>query len=185
MERHYYLSRIEALSNQFPAVALFGPRQVGKTTLAMTYAKNQCKPIHLFDLENPEDVEILTNPRVALESLEGLVIIDEIQKKPDLFPLLRVLIDHPKQNQKWLILGSASKELLHQSSESLAGRLAYLEIQPFSFEETKVTQKLWLRGGFPKSYLTQSDSDSFEWRKQYVKTFLEQDIPNLGIRISP
>lgn len=185
MQRDYYISQITKLSHQFPVVCLLGPRQVGKTTLATTYAKTEKSHIHLFDLENPEDLEILNNPRIALESLEGLIIIDEIQKRPDLFPVLRVLVDHSPKTQRWLILGSASRELLHQSSESLAGRIAYLEIQPFSFEETHDTKKLWLRGGFPNSYLTNTDADSFEWRKQYIKTFLEQDIPNLGIRISP
>jgi len=188
MQRLSYIEKIAALSQQFPAVCLLGPRQVGKTTLAKFYAEkvlNQFSAIHFFDLENPQDIAALSNPQLTLESLEGLIIIDEIQYKPELFSLLRVLIDSPKQNQRWLILGSASRELLHQSSETLAGRIAYLEIMPFSYSETGEEKNLWLRGGFPGSYLATSNTESFEWRKQYVKTFLEQDIPNLGINIAP
>lgn len=114
-----------------------------------------------------------------------MIIIDEIQVKPDLFPLLRVLIDDHDKKRNWLILGSASQRLLQQYSESLAGRIAYLEIQPFDLSETQEREKLWLRGGFPKSYLAANDQESIEWRKQYIKTFLEQDIPNLGINIAP
>lgn len=188
MDRLYYQEKITELNQLFPAICLLGPRQVGKTTLARDYAsqhKSAFSHIHLFDLENPEDLAILNNPYLALSSLEGLIIIDEIQRHPELFPVLRVLIDSPQKKQQWLILGSASRDLLHQSSETLAGRIAYLEIQPFDLTEAHEEKNLWLRGGFPKSYLAPSNSASFEWRKQYVKTFLEQDIPNLGIRIAP
>ena len=188
MDRLYYNLKINALCQQFPAVCLLGPRQVGKTTLAhhyATYVESQGEKVHLFDLENPEDLMMLSNPSLALSSLEGLIIIDEIQRRPDLFPTLRVLIDHPKKNQKWLLLGSASRDLLQQTSETLAGRIAYLEINPFDFSEVHEIKNLWLRGGFPSSYLALSEVNSFEWRKQYVKTFLEQDIPNLGLKISP
>jgi uncharacterized protein len=188
MKRFYYTEKISALCKQFPVVCLLGPRQVGKTTLAKLYAdKNneQFTGIHIFDLEKAEDVEALSRPDLTLRSLEGLIIIDEIQRRPDLFPALRVLIDSPAKNQRWLILGSASQDLLRQSSETLAGRIAYLEIQPFDLVEAHEQDKLWLRGGFPDSYLAESDATSFEWRRQYVKTFLEQDIPNLGIKISP
>ena len=188
MDRPYYLQQISELSDQFPAVCLLGPRQVGKTTLAKRYAKEAQKKgsdVHFFDLENAEDLVILLNPMLALSQLSGLIIIDEIQRRPELFTTLRVLIDHPKKAQKWLILGSASHVLLQQSSETLAGRIAYMEIQPFDFTEVGESEHLWLRGGFPDSYLEHSDALSFQWRRQYVKTFLEQDIPNLGIRIAP
>lgn len=186
--RSCYLDKIQKLSQQFPAVCLLGPRQVGKTTLARLYTaqvKNTVSDIHVFDLENPQDLGALTEPQLTLSHLKGLIIIDEIQRKPELFSLLRFLIDKPDQNQRWLLLGSASRDLLNQSSETLAGRIAYLEIQPFSFAEVQSEEKLWLRGGFPNSFLAKTDAMSFEWRKQYVKTFLEQDIPNLGIRIAP
>jgi predicted AAA+ superfamily ATPase len=188
MDRPYFLKKISALSQQFPAVCLLGPRQVGKTTLAKKYADTlhmDTDSIHLFDLENPADLASLEQPNIILSQLEGLIIIDEIQRRPDLFPLLRVLIDAPHKKQHWLMLGSASHHLLNQTSESLAGRIAYLEITPFDFTETHETENLWLRGGFPKSYLAKSNAESIEWRKHYVKTFLEQDIPNLGISISP
>lgn len=188
MKRPYYIKKIAMLIQQFPTVCLLGPRQVGKTTLARQYAKEveyQFTKIHFFDLEDPEHLEMLTHPKLTLGHLEGLIIIDEIQRRPDLFPILRVLIDNPSAKQRWLILGSASRDLLHQSSETLAGRIAYLEVQPFDLTEVHEIKSLWLRGGFPNAYLTASDAESFEWRKQYVKTFLEQDIPNLGINIPP
>ncbi len=188
MDRPYYLHKIKLLNDQFPAVCLLGPRQVGKTTLAKLYAGSRQMDydnIYLFDLENPQHLSMLKEPQIALGSLQGLIIIDEIQRKPELFPLLRVLIDQQNQKQRWLILGSASRDLLRQSSESLAGRIAYLEIQPFSYQEVHEWERLWLRGGFPGSYLATSNDGSIEWRKQYVKTFLEQDIPNLGITIAP
>ena len=188
MDRPYYLNKIKTLHKEFPAVCLLGPRQVGKTTIARFYAekvKNQFSAIHIFDLENPQDLEALGQPQLALSKLDGLIIIDEIQRQKELFSLLRVLIDVPQQNRRWLILGSASHELLQQSSETLAGRIAYLEVQPFAITEVNESEQLWLRGGFPRSYLAGSVETSFEWRMQFIKTFLEQDIPNLGIRIAP
>jgi len=162
-----------------PVVAILGPRQSGKTTLA-----KQAKYDISFDLENPRDLAKLENPQLALEDLTGVILIDEIQRKPELFPLLRFLIDHhPKQ--KYLILGSASRDLLQQSSESLAGRIHYQYLGGFSLEEVgeKNLRILWLRGGFPRSFLSRSNGDSIHWRENYITTFLERDLPQLGIRI--
>ncbi len=135
-----------------------------------------------FDLEDTTDLSRLANPKLALEGLKGIIVIGEIQRRPDLFPILRVLIDTPKSNQQYLILGSASQELIKQSSETLDGRLGYLELTPFCLLETLNLQNLWVRGGFPKSYLAQNEEISYVWREQYIRTFLEQDIPNLGVR---
>lgn len=170
---------LHALLRQFPVVAILGPRQCGKTTLA-----RQIPFQHYFDLENPRDLARLENPQLTLESLSGLVVIDEIQRKPELFPLLRYLVDQKKQ-YRYLILGSASRDLIRQSSESLAGRIGYLSLKGFSLDEVggKNKDKLWQRGGFPKSYLASSNNQSLAWRENYITTFLERDIPNLGIQI--
>lgn len=186
MKRDFYLNKIEELFQIHPAVALLGPRQCGKTTLAEMYSQKKKDPtITRFDLEDPVDLAQLDNPMIALSNLEGLIIIDEIQRRPDLFPILRVLIDRYKGKQKYLILGSASRDLIKQSSETLAGRIAYLEITPFSTRESKETDTLWLRGGFPLAYLAETDELAFQWIKHYVTTFLERDIPNLGFSIAP
>ncbi len=168
-----------------PVVAILGPRQCGKTTLAQQFARQEgVGPVHRFDLEDPRDLAKLDQPMLALEGLQGLVVIDEIQRRPDLFPVLRVLADKQPKT-KYLILGSASRDLLAQSSESLAGRISYMELGGFSLEilPEDSAQRLWLRGGFPKSYLAGSNEASFQWREDFVTTFLERDIPNLGIRI--
>lgn len=185
MKRPYYLQQIIHYFKTHSIVALLGPRQCGKTTLARAYGKqiSETCEVHYFDLENPVDVERLKNPLLTLEPLTGLIVIDEIQRAPELFTLLRVLVDEESTNKQFLILGSASRELIQQSSESLAGRIAYLELTPFSYAETDDLEKLWLRGGFPRSYLAETDQDSFDWREFYIATFLEQDIPNLGIKI--
>lgn len=187
MERPLEIKQIERLFRSHPIVAILGPRQCGKTTLARMYAEGQADftPINYFDLESYIDLERLRNPLLTLGSLEGLIVIDEVQRAKDLFSILRVLADQKKNGQRYLILGSASGELLQQSSESLAGRIAYMELTPFSFREAKNLERLWLRGGFPKSYLAKTDQESFDWREFYIRTFLEQDIPNLGIRIPP
>ncbi|MBI3324834.1 MAG: ATP-binding protein [Candidatus Omnitrophica bacterium] len=168
-----------------PVVAILGPRQCGKTTLAQQFARREATdPVHRFDLEDPRDLARLEQPMLALEGLQGLVVIDEIQRRPELFPMLRVLVDKQPKT-KYLILGSASRDLLAQSSESLAGRISYMELGGFSLEilPKDSAQRLWLRGGFPKSYLAGSHEASFQWREDFVTTFLERDIPNLGIRI--
>jgi len=139
-------------------------------------------PSHRFDLENPRDLARLQNPMTALEHLDGLVLIDEIQRQPDLFPLLRHLCDE-NPHRRFLILGSASRDLIRQSSETLAGRINYHTLGGFRYHDIEDPSRLWLRGGFPPSYLARTDTSSDVWRQQYVTTFLERDIPQLGIRI--
>lgn len=182
MDRDALINKTQQFFQIHPAVALLGPRQCGKTTLAQMYAKNH-QSSKRFDLENPEDLLLLENPMLVLADIAGLIIIDEIQRCPELFPVLRVLIDRHKENQKFLILGSASRDLIKQSSETLAGRLAYIEVTPFSYGETKESKKLWIRGGYPLSYLANSEVDAFNWLKFYILSFLERDIPNLGINV--
>ncbi|MFA4910655.1 MAG: ATP-binding protein [Desulfobacteria bacterium] len=163
----------------FPVTAILGPRQCGKTTLARTLAAD-----YYFDLENPQDIARLEQPQLALEDLTGLIVIDEIQRLPDLFPLLRYLVDQEK-NRKFVILGSASRDLIRQSSESLAGRIAYFQLGGFRLSDIDpgAVNALWQRGGLPRSFLSASDDESLLWRNQYVTTFLERDIPQLGITI--
>jgi predicted AAA+ superfamily ATPase len=187
MERDAFLEEIERYFQSHPVVALLGPRQCGKTTLARALCRKipSFPKSNYFDLESPVDVERLRNPLLALKPLSGLIVIDEIQRMPELFPTLRVLVDEEASNQQYLILGSASPDLIRQSSESLAGRIAYVELTPFSFVETNNLERLWIRGGFPKSYLAQTEEESADWRSFYIRTFLEQDIPNLGIKIPP
>ena len=182
IKRTHYLQKIEKEFEIHPIVGLLGPRQCGKTTLAKRFQAKH-KPAYLFDLEDPDDLAALENPKMVLESLDGLIIIDEIQRRPGLFPYLRTLAD--KKKTQILILGSASRDLINQSSESLAGRIGYVILSPFSLDEVKTLQlrELWLKGGFPRSFLTQSDQNSYRWRKAYISTFLERDIPNLGIKI--
>ncbi len=179
------LSLLGQLLRRYPVVAIVGARQVGKTTLARQLAANHRGPVELFDLENPEDVDRLTDPMLALRHLRGLVVLDEVQRKPDLFPVLRVLADRPKPPATFLILGSASPELLRQSSETLAGRIAHHELGGFSLDEVGADdhQKLWRRGGLPRAYLARSERESFDWRRNFIKTFLERDLPQLGIRV--
>lgn len=188
ISRSYYLKAIANAFAVHPVVAILGPRQCGKTTLAKEYIQmaNEVAPLrNYFDLEDPTDLNRIQDPKVALEGLSGLIVIDEIQRIPELFPILRVLVDAYSEKQKYLILGSASQDLLKQSSESLAGRIEYLALQPFSLSEVDNVEALWLRGGFPKSYLANTDEHSLKWRKAYIRTFLESDIPKLGIDIPP
>ncbi|MFZ4115918.1 MAG: ATP-binding protein [Chthoniobacterales bacterium] len=184
MQRNNELEDLHRYFNTSKVVALLGPRQCGKTTLARDYFKkyhglSEC----YFDLEDPHDLLRLSDPMLTLEEMKGLIVMDEIQRVPDLFPVLRVLVDKKKPKQHYLILGSASRDLIQQSSESLAGRIHYRELTPFSYGEVSDLKKLWLRGGFPLSYLARSTAASMQWRLDYVRTFLEQDIPALGIRI--
>ncbi len=182
MLRQQFLSLIEQHFQIHKVCALLGPRQCGKTTLSQQFANLKGIPrINIFDLENPLDLERLKEPMLALGDLRGFVIIDEIQYKPNLFSILRVLAD--KKDTKFLVLGSASRDLIKQSSESLAGRIGYIEMTPFALSEVSETSKLWLRGGFPLSYLANDDELSFLWRQNYITTFLERDIPNLGFSI--
>lgn len=183
MDRLEYSKRLKHLLKTHCVVAILGPRQCGKTTLARQFKEQSKTKIHDFDLENPRDLSALNEPMLALENLKGVIIIDEIQRRPELFPVLRVLVDRPKGQQRFLILGSASRDLIQQFSETLAGRIAFLELTPFSGGEVSDLSKLWLRGGYPRSFLAKTLPDSVEWRQNYIMTFLERDIPNLGIRI--
>jgi predicted AAA+ superfamily ATPase len=183
MERERYLQRIQEQFEVHTVCGILGPRQCGKTTLALEYARKYPGKVHHFDLENPDDLESLMNPMRALETLTGLVIIDEIQRLPNLFPILRVLVD--RQQAHYLVLGSASRELIRQSSETLAGRIGYIELTPFHLREGCVVNQLLSRGGYPVSYTAKSDRASMLWRESYIQTFLEKDIPSLGFSIPP
>ena len=186
MQRTKYLQEIELQLRVHPICALLSPRQVGKTTLAKMYvSQKKVEDVHFFDLENPLDLARLENPMFALSPLHELIVIDEIQRRPELFPILRVLVDQDESNRQFLILGSASRDLIRQSSETLAGRIGYIELMPFSLEEAKKSDTLWIRGGFPRSYLASNEGDSYLWRQAYITTFLERDIPNLGFQIPP
>ena len=181
--RHYFLNEIREDLNIVPVCAILGPRQCGKTTLARQYASNFSGRVHYFDMEDPADLAKLETPKLTLETLEGLIIIDEVQRRPELFPYLRVLVD--KKDIKLLILGSASRELLQQSSESLAGRINYLELPPFGIKEVDDWKLLWVRGGFPRSLLANSDKASSRWRQTYIQTYFEHDLVQMGINLSP
>ena len=185
VNRNKELKTLNRLLNLYPAVGIIGARQVGKTTLAGMFAETIKKPVTHFDLENPEDLARLNDPILALKDLKGVIIIDEVQRLPEIFQVIRVLIDRSNVKTRFLILGSASPDLLRQSSESLAGRIIFHELGGFSLEEVgiKNNKQLWLRGGFPRSYLARSIQDSSEWRKAFIQTFLERDLPQLGINI--
>jgi len=188
MKRDHYLLRIAARFEVAPVVALLGPRQCGKTTLARMFAERLADTsVTRFDLEDPTDLAALAEPKLALQGLRGLVIIDEIQRAPGLFPVLRVLVDRPGNPARFLILGSASRDLIRQSSETLAGRISHIELTPLQLGETgaNAMHLLWERGGFPPAFLAASDSAGRQWRKDYVATFLERDLPALGISIPP
>jgi predicted AAA+ superfamily ATPase len=162
-------------------VALLGPRQCGKTTLARQFVS--AKSLNYFDLEDPTSLARLDEPDTVLRPLRGVVVIDEIQRRPDLFPLLRVLADRKPLPARFLILGSASPDLLKQSSESLAGRLETVPLEGFRLADlrAKMQGRHWLRGGFPLSYTASTEAGSFAWRRQFLQTFLERDLPQLGV----
>ncbi|NBV42788.1 ATP-binding protein [bacterium] len=178
------LSRLHWKLTTNPIVGILGPRQCGKTTLAKQYIAWRSEPVvHFFDMEDPRDQSRLENPMMALEELTGLIVIDEIQLRPDLFSVLRVLADQKKERH-FIILGSASQTLVAQSAETLAGRISYLELGGFTLELPGIDPKtLWERGGFPRSYLATSTAESYQWRQDFITTFLERDIPRLGIKI--
>lgn len=163
----------------FPVTGVLGPRQCGKTTLAQ-----KIKADYAFDLENPRDLAKFENPQLLLEDLEGVILIDEMQRRPELFPLIRYLVDNNKK-QKYLILGSASPEVVKKSSESLAGRIGYVELGGFSVNDVggSAWRRLWMRGGLPRAFMAADDLKSALWRENYIATFLERDIPQFGIKI--
>jgi uncharacterized protein len=195
---HGYVTRgiqhgiLESLTD-FPALAILGPRQAGKTTLAQEIVRSLPGAVYL-DLERPSDLRKLSDPELFLqlvrsEDPQALVCLDEIQRVPELFPVLRSEIDEAGRNGQFLLLGSASRDLLRQTSESLAGRIRFLELTPFLVseldlpDEPSALARLWLRGGFPRSYLARNDESSRQWRESFVRSFLEQDIPQLGFNI--
>lgn len=176
-------ARIEQAFHVTPIVTLLGPRQCGKTTVARVIAQQTGAAI--FDLEDPADDAALTNSKLALGDKRGLIVLDEVQRRPELLPVLRVLVDRPDNAARFLLLGSASPTLVRGVSETLAGRTSFVDMQGFSLEEvgTDAWRRLWLRGGFPRSWLSDSDAASFDWRRGFIRTFLERDIPQLGISI--
>ncbi len=183
IKRPFYISNLNNAIRRAPITALLGPRQCGKTTLARMLMEKQ--EATYFDLESVPDQRRLENPELVLGDLEGLVILDEIQLNPDLFSVLRVLVDRPSNKARYLILGSASPDIIKNASESLAGRVEFIELSGFDLDEIGVKnwEDLWLRGGFPNSYLADSEEDSLAWREGFIRTFLERDIPQFGINI--
>ena len=185
IERPELTARIRTALRTNPVVALLCPRQCGKTTLARLIRQNV--RAEYFDLEDPVGAARLTEPRTALEPLRGLVIIDEVQRQPGLFPILRVLADRPRTPARFLLLGSASPDLIRASSESLAGRVAFVDMAGFELREAgeKSQRRLWLRGGFPRSFLARSEAQSLAWREDFMRSFIERDIAQFGIQVSP
>lgn len=182
--RKEHLAEVERLLEHNPIVAVLGARQVGKSTLARQIAERFRGEHDVLDLEEPASLRALQSPETFLVSKKGLVVIDEVQRQPELFPVLRVLADRPA-GARFLLLGSASPELLRQTSETLAGRIAFYHLPPLDLSEVGVNRqrRLWLRGGFPRAFAAPSDAESAEWRRNFVKTFLERDLPQLGVRV--
>ena len=178
IERPSYIEQLSAAIKRSPVTTLLGPRQCGKTTLARMFAEGK-KAIH-FDLESQPDLQRLQNPQLMLGSLQGIVILDEIQMMPELFNVLRVFVDRPKNRTRFLLLGSASPGIIRNTSETLAGRVEFVELSGFDLREIGADswEKLWVRGGFPRSFLARSDEDSFAWREGFIRTFLEREFPN-------
>ena len=183
ISRTEYLEKLDSAVKRAPVVSLLGPRQCGKTTLARSFADKYGATY--FDLESIPDQQRLQNPELMLGSLSGLVVLDEIQIKPELFSVLRVLVDRPNVKARFLILGSASPHIIKSVSETLAGRTEFIELSGFNILEIKhdSPNDLWVRGGFPLSFLAGSDQNSLAWRQNFIRTFLERDIPQLGISI--
>jgi predicted AAA+ superfamily ATPase len=185
IQRHSYIKKLKDAIRRTSVVSMLGPRQCGKTTLARLLEKKY--QAVFFDLESPQDRMRLQNPELMLGALKGLVIIDEIQIMPELFGILRVLVDRTENKTKFLILGSASPHIIKNVSETLAGRAEFIELTGFDYIETgenmDYINTLWLRGSFPRSYLSDSLEDSLAWREGFIRTFLERDIPQLGITI--
>ncbi len=177
---------IMGLLQRNPVVGLIGARQVGKSTLARLIAEAYDGPVSVFDLEDESDLARLSDPLLALRPLNGLVVLDEIQRRPELFPALRVLADRPGCSCRFLILGSAAPELLRQASETLAGRIIYHTLGGFTLDEVGMDSldPLWVRGGFPRAFLAADDASSLEWRRGFIRTFLERDLPQLGVRVA-
>ena len=171
---------VELALARFPVVATVGPRQCGKTTLARQLVS--ADSANYFDLEDPVSLARLENPRTALQDLSGLVVIDEVQRRPDLFPVLRVLVDRDENPARFLVLGSAGPDLLRQSAESLAGRIEYIELGGLGVDEVGAARmpELWVRGGFPLSFLADTDGESAGWRRAFLRTFVERDLPQFG-----
>lgn len=188
IRRSRYLKAVRSALARNPVCALLGPRQCGKTTLARQLLAEKPPPrrtTHYFDLETATGSARLAHAELTLDSLRGLVVIDEIQRRPELFTTLRPLADRPGVPARFLILGSASPDLIRGVSESLAGRVGFVDMSPFDLTETGSQRwpKLWLRGGFPRSFLSSNDAESLRWRQDFIRTILERDIPQLGIRI--
>ena len=185
LSRDAIFSRVRAALKRSRVVALVGPRQSGKTTLARLFVPSAA--VNYFDLEDPAALARLAEPMLALAPLKGVVVIDEIQRRPDLFPVLRVLADRRPLPARFLVLGSASPVLLRQSSESLAGRLEVIDIAGLTLAEIGAanSERHWRRGGFPRSYLAKSEADSFAWRQDFIRTIVERDLPQLGSAVAP
>ena len=177
-----HLDAIRRQLRRQPVVGLLGPRQMGKTTVARALAEGAGRPTSYFDLEDPASVRRLDDEATALGAARGLVVLDEVQRRPELFPILRVLADRPRRPATFLVLGSASPHLLKQSSETLAGRVTYHELDGFGLTDVgpRHWRRLWLRGGYPRSYLARTDAESFSWRQDLRRTYVEQDLPALG-----
>ena len=184
--RQRHEKHVLRLLDNFPVVAILGARQVGKTTLAQRIMEARKGAAERFDLEDSADLARLEDARLALSGLRGLVVLDEIQRRPDIFTTLRVLADRRPRPARFLVLGSASPELLRQSSESLAGRIAFHTLNGFHLDEVGIDKldSLWLRGGFPSSFLARTHGLSHTWRQNFIRTFLERDLPQLGVRVS-
>lgn len=185
ISRDSYIRQIHNALQRSPVVSLVGPRQCGKTTLARQFVPSDS--FNYLDLEDPIVAGLMENPMTVLRSLKGIVVIDEVQRQPAIFPVLRVLADRTERPATFLLLGSASPELMRQSSESLAGRVEHIEMRGFALDEVPgdAADMLWQRGGFPRSYLAASDEDSMRWRSDFIRTFLERDLAWMGFGMNP